>query len=285
MLIATGAEAKVAITVDKDNQQMTVAVDGVERYRWPVSIGHPLLRDAERLVPHLPDGSGPLFQGIRRRADAAFDLLHQDRPRHPRHRFRGQARQPGLAWLRAAVARQRRDALCAGAGTGRAQHHGDADRLLAGRARPQSARPRQHGRRPPRTRQRATAIRRCRRSRRDHAAARYARSRVTHRSRLRRKDYAQQPRRDDGYIYPADGSSNEQRLSGAAAARYSTPMPPSRSSSNITTTAAMPRRRRAITSRGRTTSSNSAAITPIRIDRRYCSPSRSRRHSAPTMLE
>jgi L,D-transpeptidase catalytic domain len=37
----TSAEAKVAITVDKDNQQMTVAVDGVERYHWPVSTGIP----------------------------------------------------------------------------------------------------------------------------------------------------------------------------------------------------------------------------------------------------
>jgi hypothetical protein len=42
MLFATGtAQAKVAITVDKDNQQMTVAVDGVERYHWPVSTGIP----------------------------------------------------------------------------------------------------------------------------------------------------------------------------------------------------------------------------------------------------
>src|SRR5437660_658931 len=41
MLIATGAQAKVAITIDKDNQLMTVAVDGVERYRWPVSSGLP----------------------------------------------------------------------------------------------------------------------------------------------------------------------------------------------------------------------------------------------------
>src|SRR3954471_2052128 len=37
----TSAEAKVAITVDKDDQQMTVAVDGVERYQWPVSSGIP----------------------------------------------------------------------------------------------------------------------------------------------------------------------------------------------------------------------------------------------------
>jgi hypothetical protein len=41
-LFAAGtAQAKVAITVDKDNQQMTVAVDGVERYHWPVSTGIP----------------------------------------------------------------------------------------------------------------------------------------------------------------------------------------------------------------------------------------------------
>src|SRR5260370_37289149 len=42
MLFATSAaQAKGAITVDKDNQQMTVAVDGVERYHWPVSTGLP----------------------------------------------------------------------------------------------------------------------------------------------------------------------------------------------------------------------------------------------------
>ena len=41
-LLASGAaQAKVAITVDKDNQQMTVAVDGVARYHWPVSTGIP----------------------------------------------------------------------------------------------------------------------------------------------------------------------------------------------------------------------------------------------------
>src|SRR3954454_2098756 len=35
------AHANVAITVDKNSQTMTVAVDGVERYRWPVSTGIP----------------------------------------------------------------------------------------------------------------------------------------------------------------------------------------------------------------------------------------------------
>src|SRR5204863_777422 len=42
MLLGTAAaQATVAITVDKDNQRMTVAVDGVERYHWPVSSGLP----------------------------------------------------------------------------------------------------------------------------------------------------------------------------------------------------------------------------------------------------
>jgi hypothetical protein len=39
--VCSSAQAKVAITVDKDSQQMTVAVNGVERYRWPVSSGLP----------------------------------------------------------------------------------------------------------------------------------------------------------------------------------------------------------------------------------------------------
>src|ERR1700716_423531 len=42
MLLATGAaHANVAITIDKNAQLMTVAVDGVERYQWPVSTGIP----------------------------------------------------------------------------------------------------------------------------------------------------------------------------------------------------------------------------------------------------
>src|ERR1700751_3236422 len=42
MLFAAGAaQAKISITVDKDAQMMTVAVDGVARYRWPVSTGNP----------------------------------------------------------------------------------------------------------------------------------------------------------------------------------------------------------------------------------------------------
>src|SRR5712672_3735499 len=42
MLFTAGAaQAKIAITIDKNNQMMTVAVDGVECYHWPVSTGIP----------------------------------------------------------------------------------------------------------------------------------------------------------------------------------------------------------------------------------------------------
>src|SRR4051794_30372070 len=42
LAFASGAaQAKIAITIDKNEQLMTVAVDGVERYHWPVSTGNP----------------------------------------------------------------------------------------------------------------------------------------------------------------------------------------------------------------------------------------------------
>jgi hypothetical protein len=42
IVLASGpARANVAITVDKNAQMMTVAVDGVTRYHWPVSTGIP----------------------------------------------------------------------------------------------------------------------------------------------------------------------------------------------------------------------------------------------------
>src|SRR3954452_2944629 len=42
LVVFTGAaQAKIAITIDKNEQMMTVAVDGVERYHWPVSTGNP----------------------------------------------------------------------------------------------------------------------------------------------------------------------------------------------------------------------------------------------------
>ena len=41
LLAGSAAQAKIAITVDKDAQELTVVQDGVEKYRWPVSSGLP----------------------------------------------------------------------------------------------------------------------------------------------------------------------------------------------------------------------------------------------------
>jgi hypothetical protein len=41
LFAAHAAQAKIDITVDKNAQMMTVSVDGVERYHWPVSTGIP----------------------------------------------------------------------------------------------------------------------------------------------------------------------------------------------------------------------------------------------------
>ena len=40
-LAGSAAQAAVAITVDKNEQRMTIAVDGVTKYNWPVSSGNP----------------------------------------------------------------------------------------------------------------------------------------------------------------------------------------------------------------------------------------------------
>src|SRR3954453_963596 len=61
----TPAAAKVAITVDKDAQQMTVAVDGVERYHWPVSTGIPSYET--------PNGSFKTFRMEEDHYSKAFD--------------------------------------------------------------------------------------------------------------------------------------------------------------------------------------------------------------------
>jgi hypothetical protein len=77
---------------------MTVAVDGVGRYRWPVVRPSSTPRDAER--PSAPSGwKRTTTQGIRRGADAALDLF--TKIGHAiRHHSSQPPRQPGVAWLR-----------------------------------------------------------------------------------------------------------------------------------------------------------------------------------------
>ena len=54
VLTVTRAEASVVITINKSTQRMTVAVDGVERWNWPVSTG--------RIGYETPSGSFTAFR-------------------------------------------------------------------------------------------------------------------------------------------------------------------------------------------------------------------------------
>ncbi len=213
---------------------MTVAVDGVERYRWPVSSGLPSYETPNGSFRAFRMEAGPLLQGIRRRADAAFDLLHQEG--HAIHGTDSVSRlgSPGLAWLRAAVARQCLEALCAGAGARRAQHHGDADRLVAGRIGAQSAAAHQHRRRPPRP---GAAIR--------TADTDAAGDPVVLAPQAARGAAGRAPMTAISIRPTAVPARRAIRRRATAAS--TAPRPIRSRSSNIMTTAAMPRRRRAIT--------------------------------------
>ena len=150
-LFATGAaQAKVAITVDKDNQQMTVAVDGVERYHWPVSTGIPSYET--------PNGSFRTFRMEEDHYSKEFDdapMPHSIFFTKIGHAIHGtdSVNRLGSPASHGCVRLSRANASTLYAlvqGAGRAQHHGDADRLVAGRTGAQSEAATQYRRGAPR---------------------------------------------------------------------------------------------------------------------------------------
>ena len=109
-LSATSAQGAILITVDKSTQQMTVDVDGVRRWTWPVSTGLP--------GHDTPSGSYTAFRIEADHYSKEWDdapMPHSifftlQGPRHPRF-VRGPHRQPGLPWLRPARAGERHEAV------------------------------------------------------------------------------------------------------------------------------------------------------------------------------
>ena len=195
MLIATGAEAKVAITVDKDNQQMTVAVDGVARYRWPVSSGIPSYET--------PNGA---FRTFRMEAD------------HYSKEFDDAPMPHSIFFTKAGHAIHGTDSVSK---LGSPASHGCV-RLSRANAATLYALVQEHGvltTTVTLTGSSQVALARNPRGRANTAVARRAPIEqdqqydnagdpvvITPQAR-----YAPQPRPDDGYVYPADGSSTEQR--------------------------------------------------------------------------
>ena len=130
---------------------MTVAVDGVETYRWPVSSGLPSYET--------PNGSFRAFRMEEDHYSKEFDeapMPHSIFFTKIGHAIHGtdSVNRLGSPASHGCIRLSRENAaklFCAGQGARRAQHHGDAGRLVAGRAGAQSAAARQHRRRPPRT--------------------------------------------------------------------------------------------------------------------------------------
>jgi L,D-transpeptidase catalytic domain len=199
MLFATGAaQAKIAITVDKNAQQMTVAVDGVVRYQWPVSTGNP--------SHETPNGT---FQTFRMEADH-FSKEFDDAPMphsifftkvgHAIHGTESESRL-GTPVSHGCVRLSRDNAATLYA---LVQKDGvlNTSVTLTGSAQIALARN-------PGTRQNAVARREPQQIAPQYDAAgdpvMLAPQQVTPRP------YAPQARADDGYIYPADGSSDVAR--------------------------------------------------------------------------
>ena len=131
LFVSSAAQAAVLVTIDKSIQQMTVAVDGRPLYQWPVSTG--------KAGYDTPNGKFKAFRMERDHFSKEWDeapmpfSIFFTQKGHAIHGSLDVKRlgTPGLAWLRAAAARECRKAVRAGRAGGRAQHHGGADRRRA----------------------------------------------------------------------------------------------------------------------------------------------------------
>ena len=227
MLFATGAaQAKVAITVDKDSQQMTVAVDGVDAIagRCPAAFPPTKRRTAHSSTFRMEeDHYSKEFDD----APMPHSIFFTKRATPFTARIGQPARLPashGCVRLSRANAAKLFELVQAGR---RAQHHGDTDRLIAGRTRAQSAPAEAVARRAPTPNSDSPnpmppVTESIRRGRAAVPAARSARA-------------------DDGYIYPADGFRRG-ALSGAARLSRSYEAQSNPPSSLITPIAATPPR-------------------------------------------
>ena len=59
-LFSTAAFAGVTISIDKSMQQMSVSVDGVKRYTWPVSTGRavsPTIHRSSSMIVRCPNAA------------------------------------------------------------------------------------------------------------------------------------------------------------------------------------------------------------------------------------
>ena len=95
--------ASILVNIDKSKQSMTVFVDGVQRYHWPVSTGAPGLFDAVGNLYRQLNERDLVQQAVGQRPHAARGLFHQGGPRNSWHQRDKAARKTRIAWMRTTV--------------------------------------------------------------------------------------------------------------------------------------------------------------------------------------
>ena len=75
--------SSILITIDKSTQKMTVLVDGVQKYDWPVSTGKRGYSTPSGTYTAIVDERDLVQQGMGQRSHAACGFLHEGRPRDP----------------------------------------------------------------------------------------------------------------------------------------------------------------------------------------------------------
>ena len=205
MLAGSPALANVAITVNKDTQIMTVAVDGVARYHWPVSTGipsretpngsfHAFRMEAEHFSKEFDDAPMPHSIFFTKVGHAIHGTMSEGRLGAPASHGCVRLSRANATTLYALVQQQ-------GVLNTTVTLTGSAAVALARHPHPNTA----VARRDPNEQQ-------------PYAQQQYASSGQPVDITPQGQQYGQQYQRsyaqerpDDGYIYPADGSSSDQR--------------------------------------------------------------------------
>ena len=95
------AGSQILVNVDKSLQEMTVFVDGIEKYQWPVSTGVRGYSTPSGNYHGVFNEQDLVQQAVGQRSHAPCDFLHQGWARHPWQLGDEEARPRCFPWLRA----------------------------------------------------------------------------------------------------------------------------------------------------------------------------------------
>jgi hypothetical protein len=201
------ASANVAITVNKDTQTMTVAVDGVTKYRWPVSTGIPsretpngsfkaFRMEADHYSKEFDDAPMPHSIFFTKIGHAIHGTMSEGRLGTPASHGCVRLSRANATTLYALVQEQ-------GVLNTSVTLTGSAAVALARNPRPAT----QMARRDPNAQRPQEQIQ----GQQEYASTGQPVDITPQAQQYGQRAYPQQQQPDDGYIYPADGSASDQR--------------------------------------------------------------------------